>query len=141
MSRYRLFATILVLGCAFLTGCSSNVKLKGQVTFSDDGSPLTCGTVLFDNGTIVARGPVESDGSYTVGVDKAGDGIPPGTYRVSIVDAAEEIPGDSEYVAPSYKKLIDQKYFLADTSGLEVTVDSSTEDYDIKVERPKGPSK
>lgn len=125
----------ICLGCLALSGCSNRVPLEGNVTFSDDGSPLTCGTVLFDDGQVVARGPIRTDGTYAAGVEKEGDGIPPGTYKVSIVDAAEAIPGGSEYVAPTYRKLIDEKYFLGATSGIVVTVDASTRRYDIKVDR------
>ena len=134
----RICASCLIgLFCLLLTGCSDRVPLEGKVTFADDGSPLTCGTVLFDNGTILARGPIQSDGTYAVGLEKEGDGIPPGTYQVSIVDAAEEIPSGSDYVPPSYEKLIHEKYFSKDSSGLEVSVDASTERFDIEVERPE----
>jgi len=124
----------IVLFCLVFAGCGNRVRLEGTVTFSDDGSPLTCGMVLFDDGQIVARGPIKSDGSYAVGVDRENDGIPPGTYKVSIVDAAETIPSGSDYVPPSYKKLIDDKYFFNDTSELNVAVDASTKRFDIVVE-------
>lgn len=126
-----------LLFCLALSGCGNRIQLQGKVTFSDDGSPLTRGMVLFDDGQLVARGPIGADGSYAVGVERENDGIPPGTYRVSIVDAAEEIPSGSDYVPPSYKKLIDDKYFLADTSELSVTVDASTKRFDIVVDRAK----
>ena len=137
MRRFR--ASFLIgLFCLAITGCGSdNVPLEGKVTFADDGSPLTCGTVLFDNGTILARGPIESDGTYTVGLEREGDGILPGTYQVSIVDAAKEIPSGSDYVPPSYEKLIHEKYFSKETSGLEVSVDSSMQQFDIEVDRPE----
>jgi hypothetical protein len=126
-----------VLFCLALSGCGNRVNLQGKVTFSDDGSPLTCGMVLFDDGQIVARGPIGSDGTYAVGVERDNDGIPPGTYKVSIVDAAETIPSGSEYVPPSYKKLIDDKYFFAESSELQVTVEPSTKRFDIVVDRAK----
>ena len=141
--KWMTFVACLLL-CCLLVGCSDNVQLEGNVTYSDDGSPLGKGMVMFDNGTIVARGPLEADGSYTVGTDKDGDGLPPGTYTVTIVDAAEEIadpnadPDDLSYTRdsmPSYRKLIADKYFLPETSGLEITVDASTGTYDITVDR------
>lgn len=130
--RSKLIAGML---CLVLSGCSDRVHLEGRVIFSDDGTPLTRGMVLFDDGQIVARGPIQSDGSYVVGVEKEKDGIPPGNYRVSIVDAAEEIPSGSDYVPPSYRKLIHEKYFLSETSGIEVSIDSSTNRFDIEVDR------
>lgn len=135
MQANHFLGLALVLGSLGLAGCSDRVSLEGRVTFADDGSPLSRGMVLFDDGQIMARGPIQSDGRYAVGVERDNDGIPRGTYRVSIVDAAEEIPPESEYVAPTYRKLIDEKYFLSETSGLEITVDSATRRFDIEVER------
>jgi hypothetical protein len=135
MQANRFLGLTFVLASLALASCSDRIPLQGRVTFSDDGSPLSRGMVLFDDGQIMARGPIQSDGTYAVGLDRDNDGIPAGTYRVSIVDAAEEIPPESEYVAPSYRKLIDEKYFLSETSGLEITVDSSTRRFDIEVDR------
>ncbi len=135
MQVNRFFGLTLVLISLALVGCSDRIPLQGQVTFSDDGSPLSRGTVLFDDGQIMARGTIQSDGTYVVGIDREDDGIPAGTYRVSIVDAAEEIAPESEYVAPTYRKLIDDRYFLSETSGLEIAVDSSTRRFDIEVDR------
>ena len=127
-----LIPSLLALGC----GDANRVNVKGTVTFSDDGSPLTRGMVCFDNDKIMARGTVKPDGSYAIGVEKDGRGIPPGDYKVSIFFAQEEIPGGAPYT-PSYKPLIDEKYASRDTSGIGIVVDSSTTRFDIKVDRPK----
>ena len=124
--------SLLAVGC----GDANRVKVRGTVSFSDDGSPLPRGMVCFDNDTIMARGTVAPDGSYAIGVEKDGRGIPPGSYNVSIFFAQEEIPGGSAY-APRYKQLIDGKYASRDTSGIAVVVDSSTTRFDIKVDRAK----
>lgn len=121
----------------FVTGCgdANRVNVRGTVTFSDDGSPLTRGIVCFDNDTIMARGTIAPDGRYAIGVEKDGRGIPPGSYKVSIFFAQEEIPGGALY-APRYKELIDGKYASRHTSGIELVVDPSTTRFDIKVDRP-----
>ena len=124
--------TLIALGC----GDANRVKVRGTVTFSDDGSPLKRGVVCFDNDKAMARGTVQPDGSYAIGIGKDGRGVEPGSYKVSIFFAHEEMPGGSVY-APRYKKLIDDKYASRDTSGLEIVVDSSTTRFDIKVDRPK----
>ncbi len=123
---------IVALGC----GDANRVNVKGTVTFSDDGSPLTRGIVCFDNDKLMARGMLKPDGSYAIGVEKDGRGIPPGAYKVSIFFAQEEIPGGAPY-SPRYKQLIDEKYASRDTSGLGIVVDPSTTHFDIKVDRPK----
>jgi hypothetical protein len=135
---------LLLLGIA-LTGCGSgNVLLKGTVTFSDDGSPLSCGIVMFDNGIVNARGAVNPDGTFTVGSLKANDGLPPGEYRVSIVSAQillpcpeneDDDPENNVYPPPA-EQLIDKRYESFETSGLTVKVDPASKTYNISVERP-----
>lgn len=124
--------TLFALGC----GDANRVNVRGTVTFSDDGSPLTRGVVCFDNDTVMARGTVKPDGSYAIGVEKDGRGIPPGSYKVSILFAEEELPGGAPY-APRTKPLIDEKYASRTTSGIEIVVDPVTTRFDIKVDRPK----
>jgi hypothetical protein len=122
---------LIALGC----GDANRVNVTGKVTFSDDGSPLKRGVVCFDNDTIMARGTLKADGSYAIGVEKDGRGIPPGSYKVSIFFAQEEIPGGAPY-APRYNKLIDDKYASRHTSGIELVVEPSTTRFDITVDRP-----
>jgi hypothetical protein len=124
--------TLVALGC----GDANRVNVSGKVAFSDDGSPLTRGIVCFDNDKIMARGNVRPDGSYAIGVEKDGRGIPPGSYKVSILFAQEEIPGGEPY-SPRYNKLIDDKYASRHTSGIQLVVEPSTTRFDITVDRPK----
>ena len=128
MLHRKTLTTILLLLLVFgFVGCSRHPSLSGKVTFSDDGSPLTVGTVVFLSDTYTARGRLTSDGSFTVRSDTY-RGIPPGTYRVYIEDAirfdehGRNVP------------LIDGKYFRPETSGLTITVDGS-QTFDIVVER------
>jgi len=123
--------TLVALGCGDL----NRVKVRGKVVFSDDSSPLTRGVVCFDNDKTMARGNIQPDGSYSVGMGNDGGGVDPGSYKVSILFAQEEVPGGTVY-APRYKKLIDDKYVSRDTSGLEIVVDPSKTQFDIKVDRP-----
>ena len=123
---------LVALGC----GDANRVNVRGKVTFSDDGSPLKRGVVCFDNDKVMARGTLKPDGSYAIGVEKDGRGIPPGSYKVSIFFAQEELPGGAPH-APRYNKLIDDKYASRNTSGIELVVDPSTTRFDITVDRPK----
>ena len=53
--RWVFFAVLLVFFVS--VGCSKNVGLRGKVTFSDDGSPVSVGTVAFlKDGLYCARG-------------------------------------------------------------------------------------
>ncbi|MDR1494399.1 MAG: hypothetical protein LBT05_17020 [Planctomycetaceae bacterium] len=121
----------LIIAVALLctAGCSRNVALSGRVTFPD-GSPLTVGEVYFETDTFLSHGSIGKDGRYVLGSLSEKDGLPPGTYRVSIVDA-EEPAG-----AMTYKSLIDEKYKDGKTSGLTCTVKGSTT-FDITVTKPE----
>ena len=135
--RFCLHSIVVVVALVAL-GCgdANRVNVRGKVTFSDDGSPLTRGIVCVDNDKVMARGTVQPDGSYAIGVEKDGRGIPPGSYKVSILFAQEEIPGGEPY-SPRYNKLIDDKYASRHTSGIELVIEPSTTRFDITVDRPK----
>ena len=135
--RFCLYSIVVVVALVAV-GCgdANRVNVRGKVTFSDDGSPLTRGIVCLDNDKVMARGTLQPDGSYAIGVEKDGRGIPPGSYKVSILFAQEELPGGAPY-SPRYNKLIDEKYASRHTSGIELVVDPSTTGFDITVDRPK----
>ena len=131
------FSAVLLL--AFVVGCGNgNVGLSGTVTFSDDGSPVTAGTIGFRKDGRIARGNIREDGTYIVGFEREADGLPPGRYEVFISGADKVIgmhpDGETEIREP----LIDPKYTSADTSGLVVDVDASTRVYNIEVDRYRG---
>lgn len=133
---------LLVLG---IVGCGSNVKVSGKVSFPD-GSPLTVGKVVFETDSFIASGDLQPDGSYTLGSLKKNDGIPPGTYRVSVAGAMKA--GEAKNVTMSsggisstvpmslYMPVIAPKYTKGETSGITCEVQKSTT-FDFKVEPPK----
>lgn len=107
--------------------------MQGTVTL-EDGKALTKGMVVFESadGTQMARGMVQSDGSYQLSTGKPGDGVKPGRYRVlvSALDMAD--------VPDELKKLpFDIKYTRYRTSGLEFDVKAATNDIPIKLTRPQ----
>jgi hypothetical protein len=129
MQRY-----ILIILFLFLTGCGQ-IKVSGKVTFPD-GSPLTTGRVLFDDGKNNYSGMIQNDGSFSVGMLKDGQGIPRGKYNVAIVDAiTEEFPGPG--VPPIVAYLIASKFRSPRTSGLEYDIQKKTTDIHITVEKPE----
>lgn len=80
--------TLIMLGC----GDANRVKVQGTVTFSDDGSPLKRGVVCFDNDKAMARGTVQPDGSYVIGIGNDGRGLEPGSSKVSIFLPTRKCP-------------------------------------------------
>jgi hypothetical protein len=128
--KLLFFASMLIL--CICVGCSKNVSLNGQVTYSDDGSPLTTGTVCFETDTYMARGNINSDGKYTLMSVTPNDGLPEGLYKVSVLNATV---GDEDDVTK--KPLIDPKYNSGNTSGITFQVTPSTHRFDFKVDRYK----
>ena len=129
------FSALLSVLIFSFVGCSNYVPMKGKVTFSDDGSPLTEGTVFFESPTFVSRGSLLEDGTFTMGSFKKNDGLPLGTYRVYIGGATiwvvtNEATGDG-YDLP----IIEDKYTSMSKSGLSIEVDGKTKTFDIVVEK------
>jgi len=129
------YAAVAVIALA-LSGCGSGkYPVHGTVTL-EDGTPLTKGLLVFervDGGPpITARGNVGPDGQFTISTEKPGDGVPPGRYKVLIN------PMDASDVPDELKTLpFDIKYTKFDTSGLEYTVQSGPNDFEIKLEKQK----
>jgi hypothetical protein len=130
---FMLLMFVLLTGFA---GCSGNTPLGGKVTF-EDGTPLTAGIVIFDNGVNTSRAPIQADGTFKVGTVKNNDGIPPGIYRVSIANAIELLDNPQKIYPPPSRNLIHPKFANPDTSELTVTVGNSSQQLNITVEPPK----
>jgi len=124
----------VILAIGLTVGCGSGNKLKvsGHITFSDDDSPLTTGTVVFESGTTRVMGVVNDKGYYALGELVDGDGVPFGFYRVTIAGAREQLPSGF----PG-KYFVDSKYERPDTSGLTFEVKKGgPKTFDFKVDRP-----
>ncbi|MDR2171484.1 MAG: carboxypeptidase-like regulatory domain-containing protein [Planctomycetaceae bacterium] len=130
--NYVLFLILIVV-----VGCSKNLPISGTVTFSDDGSPLSAGAVIFDDGVKQARAAIKPDGSFVMGFEKENNGVPAGSYNVTISGAVKLLPNPDDVYPPPSENLIDEKYANPATSGLTINVDGSNNKFDIKVDRPK----
>ena len=126
-----LLLSVLIIATV---GCSDKVPMRGKVTFSDDGAPLTAGQVTFQSDTILARGYLKPDGTYILGTDKETDGIPKGTYNVYLLHTTvyETPPGGG---SPIEKQQVSRKYASGETSELTCTVNGKTV-FDFTVEKP-----
>ena len=118
---FMLLATLMLTAI----GCNSKVPMGGKVTFSDNQSPLTVGQVSFRSDTVNAFGCLTSDGTYILGTNKEMDGIPKGTYRVTIEHAVESTSTGSV------------RHLIVPLNETTVVVDGTTTVYDIVVDRAK----
>ena len=128
-----VFLVIVISGC---TG--DKVPLKGKVTFKEDGSPLSRGTVCFEKDGFSARGTLSADGTYQVSSVKQNDGIPPGLYKVYIFGAEGPVTDTQAggMMAPRVMQLVATKYTNAETSEIKVQVDGKTREFNFEVEKP-----
>ena len=133
MRRKPLVAILVPLYLLAVAGCGGSNraetrKISGTVTL--DGRPLTKGHVLFvpERGR-AAKGPIQSDGSYTLGTYGSADGAVLGTHRVAVICREEAPPiqdKDLGIEIPRHgRSLIPEHYSETGTSGLtfEVTPD------------------
>ena len=136
MKLHFLFVVSLCSLLVLASGCGGGGQsLKGKITFEDDGSPLTAGMVCFTTGTAESRGVIQPDGTYVIGTNTDRDGIPPGEYRVYIINAVEVTGYDEANAMDITRPLIHAKYGSPDTSGLTHKTGEKT--FDFKVERPQ----
>lgn len=141
------FFSIVIVSCILLSalGCGSKVAVTGKVKF-EDGTPLTTGEVRFEKEGFETNGKIQPDGTYRLGTASDTDGIPKGTYGVSVraldisgvgVGSTQGFgvaPGDARPAAPP-KSLIDNAFGSAQTSGLTCDVKGSRT-FDITVRKP-----
>jgi hypothetical protein len=127
-----LIALVVVAGCG-----GGRQPVNGRVTYPD-GSPLTEGNVIGQMGdgetSVTVQGRVKSDGSFSWGTEREGDGALPGKYRVAVVGRGL---GDAER-AQGKRPAVDSKFSNPQTSGIEFEVKPGKNKLDITVTRPAG---
>jgi hypothetical protein len=119
----------------FVTGCGNNIKVSGKVTFPD-GSPLSTGTVIFENEHNSFRGKIQKDGTFRLGHLKDGDGIIAGKYQVTIGDAVTRKLSEDRRSITSTTFLVAEKFRLPKTSGIEYDIQKKITNISIVVEPP-----
>ena len=142
MEKRFFFAGFFLVGLIVLGGCSRNVKVTGKVTFEGTGEPLTLGRVCFQTDTMFADGPLQPDGTYTLGSLGENTGLPKGTYQVFISGATTPpqlgMGTGQGGLLGSYAPgtaLIHSKFTDRMTSGLTCNVNGRTV-FDITVTPP-----
>lgn len=132
--RLRVLVPLLAL---LAVGCASGrYPVSGRVTY-EDGSPVESGTVIgettVDGRPVSVQGNIEKDGSFEWGFARAGDGAPPGPYKVLVVPRAL---GDAE-LAAGMRPAVSGKYTKFESSGLTFEVKPQKNEFNITVSRPK----
>lgn len=138
MNRIRYAMVAWITGVVmFASGCGTqNIHPVTGKVFFPDGKPLTTGRVVIDSGEnpVGSWGQLQDDGTFVMGTHTPSDGVPAGTWRVTIQNAMTSPPPnfEGEFVS---KPLIDPKYFDPETSGLVFEVPPQQE-WNITVTRP-----
>ena len=137
MKYKHIYGLLLVLILSAM-GCTKPFIVEGRVTF-DDGTPLTAGTVVFDNHGTTGQGEIDANGYYVA------KGVRHGKNRVYIIDAVEKrqqeesdmpnaVESDSQTVVI---QLISEKFRSPDTSMLTCNVRNGGKVvYNIIVSKP-----
>ncbi|MDR2171490.1 MAG: hypothetical protein LBP59_15215 [Planctomycetaceae bacterium] len=137
MSR-KIFIIVVLFQLFLSVGCSQNVKVTGNVTFTD-GEPVKFGSVVFETPKNSYSARLNQDGFYSIGDTKDGAGIPEGDYKIWLAGTDEITEtGSDENIETTTKPRVNSKYTNADKSGLKLEVKrGAKQKFDFKVERPE----
>ncbi|MDR0611763.1 MAG: hypothetical protein LBG58_16780, partial [Planctomycetaceae bacterium] len=119
MRKKILIISVLWLIFCF-TGCDGKTKISGTVKFSD-GTPITKGNVVFDNGNESYFGTIKNDGTYVTGGNKQIEGIPDGNYKVWLAQteiAENVLDADGHVTSYSVTQTIAKKFTSPNTTEL-----------------------
>jgi hypothetical protein len=121
----------LLIGVALLQGCSGEtssipktVEVSGLVTLN--GTPLTEGSINFSSGTTgdSAIASINQDGRFLFG-----NGVLPGTYRVTITPSNSKVPPAPGVAPPKLNLSIPAKYGDPASTDLKAEVSSQSTDF------------
>jgi len=122
MNRIQLYCVMGLLAL-ILSGCRPSYQrdtapVQGHVTV--DGTPLTSGYVIVvPSSGRMAKGTIQSDGSFVMGTYTANDGVPLGKHTVVVQPVPADAVGN-EKLLPG--PAIPKQYEVARSSGLEIEV-------------------
>jgi hypothetical protein len=126
--RFSILAAL-----ALLAGCGGGrYPVHGRVVY-EDGSPLTEGTVVGEmvegETRVMAQGSVKSDGTFSWGTQRPGDGALPGKYRVVVLPRAVGEREASQGLLPA----VDPKFSNPRTSGIDFEVQAGKNELNVTV--------
>jgi len=111
-------------------GCSGNVARVSGTVLRKDGSPVSGARVIArSEGTgKTANAETDSSGHYALGIEKMGDGVPPGDYYVIVLeDLGEEHTQRPPTIAAKYAKPSMSGLRFSVKAGEKSTFDMSLE--------------
>jgi hypothetical protein len=120
-----------------VAGCSNRLQVHGKLEY-EDGQPITemegC-EVYFTSEELKtsARGGIQKDGTFTLMTQKEGDGILPGTYKVSVAQP-HPMPERPEKRNP----VVALVYEDPEQTPLTAKVDAGHKDFTFKLRRLRG---
>jgi hypothetical protein len=128
-------AMLSVTGCGGAKGPKLPDGPKGtaKAKVSYDGKPITVGTLMLDSGKgYIAGAPASSDGTFVLKGPTGAD-IPAGTYKVGITPPPSPPPaaGSTEMPGPPKIEGLPEKFYNAQSSGVEVEIKAGKQDLDI----------
>ena len=131
----RISHGIGIVATLFLAGCGDTHPVSGKITYAD-GTPMPGGGQITFNPTdpatkVSARGIIQPDGTFKMGTHADTDGVPLGTYKVSIQPTPPKNPNRPPPDWPPLQK----KYMNQDRSELQFTVKAGRNEYKVVVEK------
>jgi len=114
----RVFYVLTLFSVSLALGCGNAAVVTGTAKMAD-GTVIDRGTVSFFGENDMYTATIRSDGTFSPGVMRDGEGVPPGVYRISVSGVTREVmrPG-SDY--PDHVSLIAERYASRETSGLVI---------------------
>ena len=83
MLKKHLSVVCILLFVLVCVGCNTKAKVTGKVTLAD-GTTASSGLIRFYSNTASGEARIQSNGNYSAGEQKDGDGLPAGTYSLGI---------------------------------------------------------
>ncbi|MDR1491797.1 MAG: hypothetical protein LBT05_03625 [Planctomycetaceae bacterium] len=135
----KFYSLIVSLSCLLLVGCNNGTKITGTIKFSD-GTPVTKGQVVFDNGNNSYFGAISSAGTYVTGGNQTVEGIPNGSYKVWLAgtETADNKTGANGTITSyTVTQTVAKKFTSLNTTDLKFEVKpGGAKTFDITVEKP-----
>ncbi|MCS7238073.1 MAG: carboxypeptidase-like regulatory domain-containing protein [Thermoguttaceae bacterium] len=110
----------LAAGVGLLSGCGGPraVPVSGSVTYRGTGV-ADVNVVFYGPNNVIGRASTDAQGNFaSVTWQRPGDGLPPGTYKVTVVPKSET----KEEYGPPPPPPFPKKYVSLETTDLSVTI-------------------
>jgi len=142
MSNYNFF--LLALMCFLFVGCGESQhathKVEGRIEFKEGGAPKFGSIEFFHpEKKINARGKIQSDGTFTVGTYKDGDGAIEGDHQITVnqIVTSHLAANAKVEIQHDHGKTASPKYRDYRTSDLKCVIKKGTNQVVLKISAEK----